>query len=154
MQDVLLAHSGVTNLYVDHTQTVLTLRALTLAQPAVLFKALADADISVDMISQTMPVAGKIDLSVTLDTANVEKAFAVLSSLNLPIECDSDVAKVVIEGSGMERQTGIAAGVFGALASVNVYPSLISTSETKIGLIVKAEDADTAANAIRAKYAL
>ena len=154
MQDVLLAHSGVTNLYVDRTQTVLTLRALNLAQPAALFKSLADADISVDMISQTMPVAGKIDLSVTLDTANVEKAFAVLSGLNLPIECDSDVAKVVIEGSGMERQTGIAAGVFAALASVDVYPSLISTSETKIGLIVKAETADKAAIAIREKYAL
>ena len=114
----------------------------------------ADADVSVDMISQTMPVAGKIDLSVTLDTANVEKALAVLSTLNLPVQCDADVAKLVIEGSGMERQTGIAAGVFGALEAVEVFPSLISTSETKIGLIVNAEDAEKAAEAIRVKYAL
>ena len=154
MQDVLLAHSGVTNLYIDRTQSVLTLRALNLAQPARIFKALADADVSVDMISQTMPVAGKIDLSVTLDTANVEKALAVLSTLNLPVQCDADVAKLVIEGSGMERQTGIAAGVFGALEAVEVFPSLISTSETKIGLIVNAEDAEKAAEAIRVKYAL
>ena len=154
MQDVLLAHSGVTNLYVDHTQSVLTLRCLTLSQPARIFDALANADVSVDMISQTMPVSGKIDLSITLDTVNVEKAFAAISTMNLPIECDSDVAKIVIEGSGMERQTGIAAGVFAVLESANVYPRLISTSETKIGLIVEAAAADKAANAIRTKYAL
>lgn len=154
MQDVLLAHSGVTNLYVDRTQSVLTLRGLTLSQPARIFEALANADVSVDMISQTMPVSGKIDLSITLDTVNVEKAFAAFSAMNLPIECDSDVAKIVIEGSGMERQTGIAAGVFAALETADVYPSLISTSETKIGLIVEAAAADKAANAIRTKYAL
>lgn len=154
MQDVLLAHSGVTNLYVDRTQTVLTLRGLALSQPARVFEAMANADVSVDMISQTMPVSGRIDLSITLDTVNVEKAFSVFSAMNLPIECDSDVAKVVIEGSGMERQTGIAAGVFAALETADVYPSLISTSETKIGLIVKAADADKAAAAIREKYAL
>ena len=154
MQDVLLAHSGVTNLYVDRSQTVFTLRGLTLSQPARVFEALAGADVSVDMISQTMPAMGKIDLSVTLDTVNVEKALAVLSNLALVPEQDSDVAKVVIEGSGMERQTGIAAGVFAALESADVYPSLISTSETKIGLIVNAADADKAAAAIREKYAL
>ena len=154
MQDVLLAHSGVTNLYVDRSQTVFTLRGLTLSQPARVFEALAGADVSVDMISQTMPAMGKIDLSVTLDTVNVEKALAVLSTLSLTPEQDSDVAKVVIEGSGMERQTGIAAGVFAALESADVYPSLISTSETKIGLIVAASDADKAAASIRTKYAL
>lgn len=154
MQDVLLAHSGVTNLYVDRSQTVFTLRGLTLSQPARVFEALAGADVSVDMISQTMPAMGKIDLSVTLDTVNVEKTLAVLSNLALVPEQDSDVAKVVIEGSGMERQTGIAAGVFAALESADVYPSLISTSETKIGLIVAASDADKAAASIRTKYAL
>ena len=154
MQDVLLAHSGVTNLYVDRSQTVFTLRGLTLSQPARVFEVLAGADVSVDMISQTMPAMGKIDLSVTLDTVNVEKALAVLSNLALVPEQDSDVAKVVIEGSGMERQTGIAAGVFAALESADVYPSLISTSETKIGLIVAASDADKAAASIRTKYAL
>ncbi|MGN1248555.1 MAG: ACT domain-containing protein [Candidatus Spyradocola sp.] len=72
----------------------------------------------------------------------------------LTAERDGDIAKVVIEGSGMERQAGIAAGVFGALDAANIYPALISTSETKIGLIVRADEADRAAEAIRAKYAL
>ena len=64
------------------------------------------------------------------------------------------LAKVVIEGSGMERQTGIASGVFGTLAEAGVYPRLISTSETKIGLIVAADEMHKAVSALRARYAL
>ena len=155
MQDVLLALSGVTNLYIDRGQTLLTLRELPMgAQPARIFEALAAQEISVDMISQTAPRAGKIDLSLTLSTGSVEQAMSVLEGMSLTAERDGDIAKVVIEGSGMERQSGIAAGVFGALDAENIYPALISTSETKIGLIVRADEADRAAEAIRVKYTL
>ena len=155
MQDVLLAQSGVTNLYIDPGQTLLTLRGLPFgALPARVFEALAGADVSVDMISQTAPCAGKLDLSLTVSANNVKKARDVLKELKLSPEQDEDIAKVVIEGSGMERQTGIAAGVFGALDEAGVYPSLISTSETKIGLIVKKAEAEAAVVAIKQKYAL
>ena len=155
MQDVLLSMSGVTNLYIDRGQTLLTLRDLPVgAQPARIFQALAAQEIPVDMISQTAPRAGRIDLSLTLDAAEQGRALEVLSSLGVAAECDGDIAKVVVEGSGMERQSGIAAGVFGALDAAGIYPALISTSETKIGLVVRTDEADRAADAIRAKYAL
>ena len=54
----------------------------------------------------------------------------------------------------MERQTGIASAVFGTLAEADVYPRLISTSETKIGLIVAADEMHKAVSALRARYAL
>lgn len=155
MQDVLLSMSGVTNLYIDRGQTLLTLRDLPVgAQPARIFQALAAQEIPVDMISQTAPRAGRIDLSLTLDAAEQGRALEVLSSLCVAAECDGDIAKVVVEGSGMERQSGIAAGVFGALDAAGIYPALISTSETKIGLVVRTDEADRAADAIWAKYAL
>ena len=95
---------------------------------------------TLDTISQTPPVAGKIDLSITVSDEAVEKAEQVFAALGIVPEIDSGIAKVVIEGSGMERQTGIASGVFGTLAEAGVYPRLISTSETKIGLIVAADE--------------
>ena len=48
----------------------------------------------------------------------------------------------------------VAAGVFGTLAEAGVYPRLISTSETKIGLIVAADEMHKAVSALRIKYAL
>ena len=54
----------------------------------------------------------------------------------------------------MERLTGIASCVFGTLAEAGVYPRLISTSETKIGLIVAADEMHKAVSALRIKYAL
>lgn len=155
MQDVLLAQSGVTNLLIDADQTLLTLRGLPFgALPARIFEALADVDVSVDMISQTAPCAGKLDLSLTVSKRNVSKALDVLAAMHLTAERNEEIAKVVIEGSGMERQTGIAAGIFGALDAAGIYPELISTSETKIGLIVKKEEAEAAATAIKSRYAL
>ena len=44
--------------------------------------------------------------------------------------------------------------VFGTLAEAGVYPRLISTSETKIGLIVAADEMHKAVSALRARYAL
>ena len=154
MQDVLLAQSGVTNLMADEKQNLFTLRGIALDQPGKVFGALAQADVNVDMISQTPPVAGKIDLSITVSDEAVEKAEQVFAALGIAPEIDSGIAKVVIEGSGMERQTGIASGVFGTLAEAGVYPRLISTSETKIGLIVAADEMHKAVSALRIKYAL
>ena len=154
MQDVLLAQSGVTNLMADEKQNLFTLRGIALDQPGKVFGALAQADVNVDMISQTPPVAGKVDLSITVSDEAVEKAEQVFAALGIAPEIDSGIAKVVIEGSGMERQTGIASGVFGTLAEAGVYPRLISTSETKIGLIVAADEMHKAVSALRARYAL
>lgn len=155
MQDVLLAQAGVTNLYADNQQTVLTLRGIEFgATSARIFEKLAAADVNVDMISQTAPNGGKIDLSLTVGAKDVARALEVIGEMGLSAQCDDGIAKVVIEGSGMERQTGIAAGVFGVLEREGVYPRLISTSETKIGLIISQDEAPRAIAAIKAKYAL
>ncbi len=155
MQDVLLAHSGVTNLSIDRGQVVVTVRDIPFGMTTgKIFDALAAADVGIDMISQTMPLNGQIDLSITVEADKAAEACEVLRTLSYTPELRDDIAKIVVEGSGMERQTGIAAGVFAALANANVAPELISTSETKIGLIVPAHDAERAAHAIRTKYAL
>ena len=94
------------------------------------------------------------DAAVKQDDASDLIYLHLDSGTELPEVIVRSADEVVIEGSGMEHQSGIAAGVFGALDEAGVYPALISTSETKIGLIVRADEADRAAEAIRAKYAL
>ncbi|MGI5885043.1 MAG: 4-hydroxy-tetrahydrodipicolinate reductase, partial [Candidatus Spyradocola sp.] len=145
MRDVLLEKSGVTNLYADAAQTLLTMRGLDLGRdPVRVFESLAAAEVNVDMISQTAPAGGKVDLSFTIARADLPRAKEVLGGLGLAPEEDGQVCKIVIEGNGMERQPGVAAGVFGALGEAGIAPRLISTSETKIGVAVSGADAERA----------
>ena len=155
MRDVLLEKSGVTNLYTDAAQTLLTLRGLGFGrETARVFSSLAASEVNVDMISQAAPAGGKVDLSFTIARADLPRAKEVLGALGLAPEEDGQVCKIVIEGVGMERQPGVAAGVFEALEGAGLSPRLISTSETKIGVAVSCADADRAAQVLREKYAL
>lgn len=155
MRDVLLEKSGVTNLYADDAQTLLTLRGLGFGrETARVFSSLAASEVNVDMISQAAPAGGKVDLSFTIARADLPRAKEVLGALGLAPEEDGQVCKIVIEGVGMERQPGVAAGVFEALEGAGISPRLISTSETKIGVAVSCADADRAAQVLREKYAL
>ena len=94
------------------------------------------------------------DLGRPRERRVLERARQVLGEMDLQPEEDGAVCKLVIEGSGMERQPGVAAGVLSALEGAGVTPTLISTSETKIGLVVAADDAQRALTALRGKYAL
>ena len=155
MRDVLLEKSGVTNLYADDGQTLLTLRGLGFGrETARVFSSLAASEVNVDMISQAAPAGGKVDLSFTIARADLPRAKEVLGALGLAPEEDGQVCKIVIEGVGMEHQPGVAAGVFEALEGAGISPRLISTSETKIGVAVSCADADRAAQVLREKYAL
>ena len=155
MRDVLLEKSGVTNLYTDDGQTLLTLRGLGFGrETARVFSSLAASEVNVDMISQAAPAGGKVDLSFTIARADLPRAKEVLGALGLAPEEDGQVCKIVIEGVGMEHQPGVAAGVFEALEGAGISPRLISTSETKIGVAVSCADADRAAQVLREKYAL
>ena len=155
MRDVLLEKSGVTNLYADAAQTLLTLRGLGFGrETARVFSSLAASEVNVDMISQAAPAGGKVDLSFTIARADLPRAKEVLGALGLAPEEDGQVCKIVIEGVGMEHQPGVAAGVFEALEGAGISPRLISTSETKIGVAVSCADADRAAQVLREKYAL
>ena len=100
---------------------------------------------ALDNISFTVE-KDKMDATIELMQSYVETIGA--SS----VVFDDDVAKVSIVGAGMESHPGVASDMFEALFEANVNIQMISTSEIKISVLIKKEDANKAVAAIHAKF--
>jgi aspartate kinase len=125
---------------------------------AKVFKALADANIVVDMIVQNVGHAGVANLTFTAPANEVQKATKalapVLKELGGQIASQDQVAKLSVVGVGMKTHSGVAATLFQALADAKVNIDLISTSEIKITVAIDQSKADDAARAVHSAFGL
>lgn len=122
-----------------------------------IFTALADANINVDMIVQTVGVDGKTDLDFTIPTTDWETCKDVMVKFEKDarkIDYNEAICKVSIVGVGMKSHTGVASKAFTALASENINIRIISTSEIKISMIVEEKYAELAVRALHDAYNL
>jgi aspartokinase/homoserine dehydrogenase 1 len=126
------------------------------------FGALADAGISVSLISQASS-EHSICLAVSEFSAGLahdvlQDAFA--SEITLGdiegIEVRRGTATIAVVGLGMAHTPGIAARVFGALAekNINIVAIAQGSSELNISVVVDAADVETAQRAIHAAFRL
>lgn len=121
------------------------------------FKALADKNIDVDMIVQSVHAANKdrIDVMFTTSREEAPLAVSVLHDLQAELDIteivvDDNMAKVSLIGAGMLGQPGVAARMFGVLAQENINIESISTSEISITCLIDRNRADDAVKAIHA----
>ena len=63
-----------------------------------------------------------------------------------------DVAKVSVVGAGIQTNVGVASKMFEALYSAGINIRMISTSETKISVLLDRKDADSAVAAIHRAF--
>ena len=124
-----------------------------------IFAALADANIDVDMIVQSIRNIEKniTDMVFTIsldDLAEAKKVVdAVAEKINaLSVLVEEDVAKVSIVGAGMLGSPGVAARMFGALAKADVNIDIISTSEISVSCLIKGSQLTEAVNAIHDEF--
>ncbi|MBQ8783081.1 MAG: aspartate kinase [Clostridia bacterium] len=118
-----------------------------------IFSKLAAKDINVDIILQSVGRNNTKDIAFTVSKDNAPVAIQALRDLpfvdeDLPIECDTDVAKVSVVGAGMETHPGTASKMFEALYNNDINIQMISTSEIKISVLIDAKDADKAVIAV------
>lgn len=145
----------------DKNQAKVTLRAVP-DKPGVaagIFKALAAANLNIDMIVQNMSEDGRTDLSFTLPADDLRKAQAVLDPIMkkakaADVHFDTGIAKVSIVGVGMKSHSGVAFKMFDILAANKINIEMISTSEIKISVVIRAADADRAVRALHDTFGL
>jgi len=141
MEDVVIR--GVT---LDKNQAKITLVAVP-DRPGVaahIFKAIAEANVNVDMIVQNIShnaASPATDLSFTVDKPDLLKAKKVIDGLKDKIGfreviADEKIGKLSIVGVGMRSHPGVAAKMFETLADAGVNIDLISTSEIKVSVLV------------------
>ncbi len=128
---------------------------------AKLFKAVADAEINIDMIVQNVSRLSdiKTDISFTLPMTDGAKAVAALEAVRDTVgydelRYDDQIGKVSVVGVGMRSHPGVSATFFDALAAAGVNLQLISTSEIRISVIVSADDVDRAVRAAHTAFGL
>lgn len=126
---------------------------------AAVFGELARAHVNVDVIVQSVPAKGSIDLSFTLGRTDLSRAKQVLSQaqerLGLSaIEADDDIGKVSIVGVGMMSHAGVAARMFEVLHREGIEIELISTSEIKVTTVVPRARVEDAVRALHAAFGL
>lgn len=132
-------------------------------QPGVAFKLfnhLANHNINVDVILQSVGRDGTKDISFTVAKDDVEETLATLerhrntSLICDKVDVDRNVAKVSVVGAGMISNPGVAATMFEAMFNENINIKMISTSEIRITVIIDESEADRAVKAVHDKFVL
>ncbi|MDP2940821.1 MAG: aspartate kinase [Candidatus Omnitrophota bacterium] len=126
---------------------------------AKVFKELAEAGISVDMIVQNVSHLRQTDISFTVAKPEAHKAIKLTKRVATDIQAgdvleDKDIARVSIVGVGMRSHPGVAARMFDALAKNKINIEMISTSDISISCIIKNKAAEGAVRALHGRFGL
>ena len=124
-----------------------------------LFRALADRDINVDMIVQNTSENGKTDISFTVPHGDTETAQAVCSSLAGElgldeVRTDPAIGRVSVVGAGMKSNPGVAATVFETLAGSGINIEMISTSAIRVSCVVRQDQVEQAVQVLHDAFRL
>jgi aspartate kinase len=126
---------------------------------AKVFNILGKNNINVLMISQS---ASEANISFILQREKLEKAVSTLEiallgrGLIRKVTAEDDVCVIAIVGAAMKGTPGVAARVFGAVASkgVNVHMIAQGSSELNISFVVKGVDGEETIRAIHEEFKL
>jgi len=152
--------SGVAH---DRSEAKVTVTAVPdrVGRAALVFGALGSAGTNLDMIVQNVSAVatGLTDISFTLPSADATAALASLDAVRddvgfAELHYDDRIGKVSLVGAGMRSHPGVSATFFRALADAGVNVEMISTSEIRISVVVRAEDVDTAVRALHTAFGL
>ena len=130
-------------------------------EAAAIFRAIADAEINIDMIVQNVSAAstGLTDISFTLPKTEGPKAIEALEKAKNSIGFDSlryddQIGKISLVGAGMKTNPGVTADFFRALSDAGVNIELISTSEIRISVVTRQDDVNEAVRAVHTAFGL
>jgi aspartate kinase len=130
-------------------------------EAAAIFRALADAEINIDMIVQNVSsvATARTDISFTLPKTDGQSAVASLRKIKDEVGFndllyDDQIGKVSLIGAGMRSHPGVSARFFTALADAGVNVEIISTSEIRISVVCRDVDVDAAVLAVHSAFEL
>lgn len=127
---------------------------------AAIFGPLAEANVNVDMIVQSVSEDGsRTDMTFTLPDGDLARALEVLDAERETIgfeliQHDKGLVKVSVIGIGMRSHAGVASTAFAALASKGINIRAITTSEIKFSVLINSEYTELAVRTLHSVYGL
>ncbi|GAB2928040.1 aspartate kinase [Rhodococcus aerolatus] len=163
MEDIPVEQAILTGVAHDRSEAKVTVVGVPdiPGRAAAIFRAVADAEINIDMVLQNVSAAstGLTDLTFTLPRADGHTAVEKLSGMQAEVGFaqvlyDDQVGKVSLVGAGMRSHPGVTATFCEALAEAGVNIELISTSEIRISVLCRDTQLDDAVRALHAAFEL
>jgi aspartate kinase len=163
IEDIPMEDAIITGVAHDRSEAKVTIVGIpdVPGYAAKVFRAVADADVNIDMVLQNISKIedGKTDITFTCSRESGPGAVEKLTSLQEEIGFskvlyDDHIGKVSLVGAGMRSHPGVTAKFCEALAGVGVNIDLISTSEIRISVLIKDTELDKAVVALHEAFEL
>ena len=146
-----MEHQAITGLAIDNDELMVSLKNVPFDMniTAQFFSDLAKKSINIDMISQTAPVYGAINISFSAPIEDLSELRNILYDFmekypQVEMDINKEISKLSVVGIGMRSQSGVAAKFFQLLADNNIPMLMITTSEIRISCVIPSELRDTA----------
>jgi aspartate kinase len=163
MEDIPLEQAILTGVAHDRSEAKVTVVGLP-DEPgyaAKVFRAVADAEINIDMVLQNISKVetGKTDITFTLPKTDSARAVEMLTNRQSEIGFsqvlyDDHIGKVSLVGAGMKSHPGVTATFCEALSNAGINIDLISTSEIRISVLVRDDELDQAVQVLHQAFDL
>jgi len=107
-----------------------------------IFEAIGSKRINIDMISQTSPIDGTVNVSFTIPKESLKDSLEILNNMIIDnkVIIDEEITKFSMVGLGMKTTSGVAARIFRVFSKNNIEIKMITTSEIRITCAIKTED--------------
>tara|TARA_B100001093_G_scaffold193961_2_gene186505 strand:+ start:4227 stop:5453 length:1227 start_codon:yes stop_codon:yes gene_type:complete len=146
----------------ERAQAKVTISAVsdTPGTASMIFGAVSDANVIIDMIVQNVSKTGITDISFTVNKEDVGRAEEALKPVlaqlggGATLEAQDGIAKLSVVGIGMRSHSGVAAEMFKALSESGVNIEMISTSEIKVTVTVSEDQINKAAQVMHDAFGL
>ena len=114
-------------------------------------------NLNIDVMIQSLGKDGTKSVSFTVAKPDLNRTLEVLSAnkgqLGIQkLDSDEKVAKVSVIGAGIRSHSGVAAKMFGALASAGINTEMVTTSEIRITALINEDYTDLAMRAIHETF--
>lgn len=122
-----------------------------------LFEKIAEKRVNVDMISQTAPVSGKVNISFTVPKIDLKDCLTILKSYfneKTKVDIDENITKFSVVGIGMKTTSGVVAKMLKLFKENNIGVKMITTSEIRITCAIKQEDKMKTINLVAKEFNL
>nr|DAD54172.1 TPA_exp: Aspartokinase [Clostridium autoethanogenum DSM 10061] len=122
-----------------------------------LFEKIAEKRVNVDMISQTAPVSGKVNISFTVPKVDLKDCLTILKSYfneKTKVDIDENITKFSVVGIGMKTTSGVVAKMLKLFKENNIGVKMITTSEIRITCAIKQEDKMKTINLVAKEFNL
>lgn len=126
---------------------------------ATIFERLAKHNVNVDMISQTAPFNGYVNVSFTTSKEDIHAIDEVSNELKevlqgIEVSKDSNITKVSVVGIGMMKQSGVASEIFTIFSDNDIEFKQVTTSEISISYTIDSKDKQKAVTVLAKELGL